>query len=250
MDFDFQALHSAAKRCAAAYIPDDAEARQAFADLGCEVIDRISTTSIQAVLHRVGGVLTCTMSGTEVSEGSLCTRATNLWEDAKEWFFNRDLGDGVVAASGPYDSAQEIAKWAREHIGEEPLVFEGHSLGGGRTADMMAVVSAEQYAGGVSFEGIKAFNDAGWQKFAEQRKRLVCVIHGLDPWAAHPVESNLTWTPEPLLWLGKTGGYSVITRDQWPGPSSAADAALAVVEHGQDHDINAVITALGKMVAA
>ena len=249
MDYDFPALLHAAKRAAAAYIPDDAEARQAFADLGCTVLDRISTTSIQAVAHRLNGRLCCDMSGTEVSEGSLMTRLTNILEDAGEFFVSRDLGGGVMAASGPYDSAVEIWAWLKPIANGEPIWFGGHSLGGGRTADMMAVVQEEQYAGGVSFEGIKAFNDAGWDRFAPQRKRLVHIVHGLDPWAAHPVGSDLQWTPEPILWLGKGGGFSTITRDQWPGPTSYTQAALGVIEHGNDHDISRVIAALERLAA-
>lgn len=250
MDYDFKALHQRALLCAAVYEPDDDKLRQSLEGLACEVVATYSTATAKAALVRLERKSVCVIAGTLVSEGSLHTRIENIREDAQEFFANHDLGDGAVAGSGPYESAQEIWTWLAPLVGTEPVEFIGHSLGGGRAACMMGIVPEAQYASGLSLEGTKPFNNVAWARFADLRKRFVHVVNGLDPWAAHPIESDLQWTPEPILWLPNGGGYSVITRDQWPGePGGPVQFAVAVALRGGDHDINRVATALARLVA-
>ena len=242
---DLGVLLAHARRCNAVYIADAAQAYAAYVQLGRKVIARYSSDTAQAVLSVAAGsppdaVPDLDIAGTRVSNGSWLFAAEDVLEDAEEVVYNHDLGGGAQVASGAFSRATEIWTHVRDCVPKGCRVH-GHSLGGGTTYAMLAVMPQSLFLdGSTSWEGIKAFNDAGWALYADSRKKVLPIINGLDPWAYHPWQSSMKWTPEPLLWLNG-GKVQWTSRDTWPGPSSL---------HASDHDIEQVIIDLARAALA
>lgn len=238
---NFPALLASITRCNAVYEPDDAIARRAFSLLGCVVLDRYCTSTAQAVAHMApDGVQTLTISGTRVSEGPFASRFWDVFQDAEEVFSDHDLGGGAIVASGAYQRGTELWRWASRLFDPcHPIRIEGHSLGGQTAHAMLAIAPPDRLGELLAWEPPKAGNDQFWAQYGGHLAEVTTVLHGADPWAAHPwISASLFHPPGPILWLPNAGGWQWTTRDAWPGPSAI---------HATDHDTDQVMRAVSRL---
>jgi hypothetical protein len=237
---DFKALYLSIRRCDAVYEPDEGTALAAFRALGSVVRGRLCTDVNQAVLHRPpDGVLTLTISGTRVSEGTLSQHVHDLMQDLDCTPF--DVGSGRRVARQPFQEAMGVYQWASSRCPSERLRVEGHSLGAWKTTYATEYVPADQLVGMIAWESPKQGNAAYWADLAARGldRRLLQVYHGQDPWALWPWETDeLTKGPGPLLWAKPDGSWS------WAQPGELPEARFSdgyELTHNSDHGPEGVV---------
>ena len=239
---DFKELLLSIKRCNASYIMDDTEARKAFLDLGAPVLARLSTDHVQAVISRPkDGILTLTICGSRVTEGTLGNHIHDLLTD-----FNCDPFDiesGRMVAEQPFKEAWMIYNWLFDVNSKEPVRIEGHSLGGWRSVYATEFLPAERIISITAWESPKQGNDAYWADLEARGllSKITQVYHGADPWGFWPFECDaLNHGPAPMLWL-YNNSWSWVTASNIPQPDFLNGYNL---EDSADHGPDTVIAAV------
>ena len=223
---NWKTLLSSIKRCHVSSLIGDIQIDAAFKLLGSKVVEYKSDDIAQAVLHISDeGGLMLTICGTRFGSGSIPDEATDFWEDAEPIFNHKHLADGDIVACGALDRWNAIWAWAKPHVGDAPLVVEGHSLGG-QAAHVAMRLLGPQVTQAFAWEPPKAMNDSAWQKV--DISRCVTVVHGRDPLAAWPpafTETQLRHPPGPMLWIRDDNSWEWTTRSGLPGgdPLRVAD---------------------------
>ena len=233
-------LLSSVERCQASGSIDGPKTLAEFKSFGCKVIGRMSTPTAQAVLHISNeGKLTITIGATRIPSKSIPDEISDLWENLEPLFYHEHLADGDIVACGALDRWNAIWAWAKPHVGDAPLVVEGHSLGG-QAAHVAMRLLGPQVTQAFAWEPPKAMNDSAWQKV--DISRCVTVVHGRDPLAAWPpafTETQLRHPPGPMLWIRDDNSWEWTTRSGWPGGDP-----LRVADHHTEPIISSIQTFL------
>ena len=201
-DPNFKELFLSIQRCDAVYEPNEDKAIAAFEELGSTVIGRISTDDNQAILSRPSdGVLTLTISGTRVSEGSFEDHIHDLFQDIDCHPFN--IGSGRLVAHQPFNESSVLYSWVKSRAPNESMRIEGHSLGGWKSTYSPEYLDVGQVISITAWESPKQGNDSYWSDINARGflEKFTQVYHGKDPWSLWPWEcSTLRKGPKPILW--------------------------------------------------